>query len=91
MCSLLDQVVQAFYTGAGEQVSPSLASCLHQSSPAVCVRPRADHTKQQTAQRVLTQFQESQDAWQRVPAVLETSQNLNTKVGPSSQLSRRFN
>ncbi|WRT68591.1 uncharacterized protein IL334_005569 [Kwoniella shivajii] len=49
----LDQVVQAFYTGSGEQ--------------------------QQTAQRVLTQFQEHPDAWQRVPAVLETSQNINTK------------
>lgn len=36
--------------------------------------------QQQTAQRVLTQFQENPDAWQRVPAVLETSGNLNTKV-----------
>ncbi|KAI9637560.1 CRM1 C terminal-domain-containing protein [Dioszegia hungarica] len=51
--TLLDQVVQAFVGGTGEQ--------------------------QQTAQRVLTQFQENPDAWQRVPAVLETSSNLNTK------------
>lgn len=36
--------------------------------------------QQQTAQRVLTQFQENPDSWQRVPAILETSQNLNTKV-----------
>ncbi|EAL19684.1 hypothetical protein CNBG3120 [Cryptococcus deneoformans B-3501A] len=50
---LIDQVVQAFYTGSGET--------------------------QQTAQRVLTQFQENPDSWQRVPAILETSQNLNTK------------
>ncbi|ORY35659.1 CRM1 C terminal-domain-containing protein [Naematelia encephala] len=50
---LLDQVVQAFYTGAGEQ--------------------------QQTAQRVLTQFQENPESWQKVPAVLETSSNINTK------------
>ncbi|WWD19213.1 hypothetical protein CI109_103671 [Kwoniella shandongensis] len=35
--------------------------------------------QQQTAQRVLTQFQEHPESWQRVPAILETSQNLNTK------------
>ncbi|WVQ95132.1 hypothetical protein IAU59_002226 [Kwoniella sp. CBS 9459] len=35
--------------------------------------------QQQTAQRVLTQFQEHPDSWQRVPAILETSSNLNTK------------
>lgn len=28
----------------------------------------------------MTQFQENPDAWQRVPPVLETSSNLNTKV-----------
>jgi exportin-1 len=38
------------------------------------------HLQQQTAQRVLTRFQEHQDAWQRVPAILEASQNINTKV-----------
>lgn len=50
---LLDNVVQAFYTGAGPQ--------------------------QQEAQRVLTQFQDNPDSWSRVPAILEQSQNVNTK------------
>ncbi|WWC63496.1 uncharacterized protein I303_106099 [Kwoniella dejecticola CBS 10117] len=49
----LDQVVQAFYTSAGEQ--------------------------QQQAQKVLTQFQDHPDSWQRVPAILETSSSINTK------------
>ncbi|WVR09450.1 hypothetical protein IAU60_006517 [Kwoniella sp. DSM 27419] len=35
--------------------------------------------QQQTAQRVLTQFQEHPDSWQRVPAILESAQNVNTK------------
>ncbi|WVQ72072.1 hypothetical protein IAR50_001616 [Cryptococcus sp. DSM 104548] len=34
---------------------------------------------QQTAQRVLTQFQENPDSWQRVPAILESSASINTK------------
>ena len=36
--------------------------------------------QQQQAQQVLTQFQENPDAWQRVPAILEVSANVNTKV-----------
>ncbi|RXK42319.1 exportin-1 [Tremella mesenterica] len=47
---LLDQVVAAFYTGAG--------------------------APQQEAQRVLTQFQDHPDSWQRVPGILEASQNF---------------
>ncbi|RSH81644.1 Karyopherin transporter [Apiotrichum porosum] len=34
---------------------------------------------QQQAQQVLTQFQENPDSWQRVPHILETSTNVNTK------------
>lgn len=36
--------------------------------------------QQQQAQQVLTQFQENPDSWQRVPAILESSNNLSTKV-----------
>ncbi|KAI9592800.1 CRM1 C terminal-domain-containing protein [Syncephalis fuscata] len=50
---LMDRVVMAFYTGAGEE--------------------------QRKAQDVLTQFQEHPDSWQRVDAVLERSQNPQTK------------
>ncbi|EKD01296.1 Crm1-F1 [Trichosporon asahii var. asahii CBS 8904] len=35
--------------------------------------------EQQQAQQVLTQFQENPDSWQRVPAILESSNNLSTK------------
>ncbi|GJN94744.1 hypothetical protein Rhopal_007836-T1 [Rhodotorula paludigena] len=35
--------------------------------------------QQQQASTVLAQFQEHPDAWQRVPAILETSQNTQTK------------
>ncbi|KAJ9099182.1 Exportin-1 [Naganishia friedmannii] len=31
------------------------------------------------AQQILTQFQDNPDAWQRVPAILETSSNMNCK------------
>ena len=36
--------------------------------------------QQQEAQRTLTQFQENPDAWQRVPAILETATNIQSKV-----------
>ncbi|BEI79661.1 hypothetical protein CcaverHIS002_0101900 [Cutaneotrichosporon cavernicola] len=35
--------------------------------------------QQQQAQQVLTQFQENPESWQRVPAILESSGNINTK------------
>ncbi|KAJ9124761.1 Exportin-1 [Naganishia onofrii] len=35
--------------------------------------------EQQMAQQILTQFQDNPDAWQRVPAILETSSNMNCK------------
>ncbi|KAJ9106972.1 Exportin-1 [Naganishia adeliensis] len=35
--------------------------------------------EQQMAQQVLTQFQDNPEAWQRVPAILETSSNMNCK------------
>ena len=74
MTSLLDNVVQAMFSGTGPQVSSH--------------RPHTSHTshadfQQQQAQRVLAQFQEHPDAWQRVPPILETSQNPNTKVSCS--------
>ncbi|OCH95617.1 hypothetical protein OBBRIDRAFT_788159 [Obba rivulosa] len=45
--SLMDKVVMAFYSGAGQE--------------------------QQLAQQILTQFQESPEAWTRVPDILERS------------------
>lgn len=59
------------YTGSGQDVGGLL------------ILGRPAHLQQQTAQRVLTRFQEHQDAWQRVPAILEASQNINTKVRSS--------
>jgi hypothetical protein len=38
------------------------------------------HVQQQEAQKVLTQFQEHPDAWQRVPGILETATNIQSKV-----------
>lgn len=35
--------------------------------------------EQQTAQQAVTQFQEHPDAWQRVPVIIQTSQNPNVK------------
>lgn len=42
--------------------------------------------QQQQAQQVLTQFQENPDSWQRVPAILESSNNLSTKVSRLTRL-----
>lgn len=69
-------MVQTFYTGVGAQVSSRFKD-------ATCLRHPDTDTglQQQQAQQVLTQFQENPEAWQRVPAILETSNNLNTKVG----------
>lgn len=39
------------------------------------------------AQQILTQFQEHPDAWQRVPAILQTANNPQTKVRLMSCLS----
>ncbi|KAG9012886.1 Karyopherin transporter [Tulasnella sp. 427] len=43
--------------------------------------------QQLAAQQVLTQFQDNPDAWQRVPAIMETSSNMQSKV---SVVSARF-
>ena len=85
-CSLLDQVVQAFYTGSGEQVSYQSIRVGRRMSLRGVGSAIADavYWQQQNAQRVLTQFQDNADAWQRVPAVLETSPSVNTKVGVRS-------
>lgn len=40
---------------------------------------RTDSLQQQSAQKVLTQFQEHPDAWQRVPKILSESNNSQTK------------
>lgn len=64
--------------GAGPQVRPVLSLAPQRTSRAradSCVR----HAQQQQASTVLAQFQEHPDAWQRVPAILETSGNAQTK------------
>lgn len=77
---LLDRVVQVMYTTAGAEVRQAalherIVQCLTLLSLLLPLQ-------QQEAQRTLTQFQEHPDAWQRVPAILETSTNLQAKVGP---------
>jgi len=75
----LDRVVQVMYTTAGAEVSWAVLSVVllivgAQLTPVVSL------PQQQEAQRTLTQFQEHPEAWQRVPAILETSTNLQAKV-----------
>ena len=65
--------MNALYTTTGAQVSRGL-------SPNHFLRPFPADEQQQQAQRVLAQFQEHPDAWQRVPPILETSSSQNTKV-----------
>ena len=72
--SLMDRVVMAFYSGAGQEVRVA-SICMHS------LRFNMRSTRQQQlAQQVLTQFQDSPDAWTRVPDILERSSFPQTKV-----------
>ena len=70
--SLMDRVVMAFYTGAGQEVRVLISIF---NSPDEWHLPQ-----QQMAQQVLTQFQEHPDSWTRVPDILEHSSFPQTKV-----------
>ena len=73
--SLMDKVVMAFYSGAGQEVRAFHFAYVVLSSRA------ADHdVQQQMAQRVLTQFQEHPESWTRVPDILERASFPQTKV-----------
>ncbi len=69
---LLDRVVQTLYFGHGAEVGPG------------CHASPRTHTQQQGAQRIITQFQEHPDAWQRVDYILEFSASNETRVGRSA-------
>ena len=70
---LLDKVVTTLYQGRGAEVRPV-------DSNPVLFMLTIDALQQQQAQRVISQFQEHPDAWQKVDLILETSQNFQTKV-----------
>lgn len=66
---LFDRVVNALFTGVGEEVLIADIVCLKLIS-----------LKQSRAQKIVTQFQDHPDAWQRADFILENATNNNSKV-----------
>jgi exportin-1 len=77
--SLMDNVVTTLYSGSGgkevSDLSFHLVSMLCLIACTVCFC-----LQQQSAQQVLTQFQDHPEAWTRVPDIMERSSFPQTKV-----------
>jgi len=77
--SLMDNVVTTLYSGSGgKEVSDFILHLI--STFYLIVYTGCLCLQQQSAQQVLTQFQDHPDAWTRVPDIMERSSFPQTKV-----------